>query len=179
MWLFATPWTAARQAYLSFTIFRSLLKLISIESIMSSSHLILCHPLLLLPSIFPSIRVFSSELALHIKWPKYWSFSFIINTSCESSELIFFSVWLDDLLTVQGWGQWVRSLSLECVLWHHNLKASILQCSAFFMVQLSHPYMTTGKTSLDYRLLSAKWCLCFLICCLRLSKVFFQRASVF
>ena len=110
----------------------------SIESVMLSNHLILCHPLLLLPSIFPSIRVFSSESALHIRWPKYWSFSFSISPSNEYAGLISFRIdWLD-LLAVQG--------TFESLLQHHNSKASILWHSAFFMVQLSHPYVTTGKT---------------------------------
>ena len=117
---------------------RSSLKLMSIESVMPSSHLILCRPLLLLPSIFPSIRVFSNEIVLHIRWPKYWSFSFSISPSNEYSGLISFRIdWLD-LLAVQG--------TLKCLLQHLSLKASILWWSAFFMVQLSHPYMTTGKT---------------------------------
>ena len=133
-----TPWTAACQASLSFTISQSLLKLKSIELVMPSSHLIICHPLLLLPSVFPSIRVFSSEFALHIRWPKYWSFSFSINPSNEYSGLISFRIdWLH-LLTVQG--------TVKSLLQHHSSKASILRCSAFFTVQLSHPYMTTGKT---------------------------------
>ena len=133
-----TLWTAAHQASLSFTIFWSLLKLMSIESVMPSNHLILCHPLLRLPSIFPSIRVFSSELALCIRWPKVWSFSFSLNPSSEYSGLISFKLdWLD-LLAVQG--------TLKSLLQYHSLKASILQCSAFFMVQVLHPYMTTGKT---------------------------------
>ena len=115
----------------------SLLRLISITSVMQSSHLILCHPLFLLPSIFPSIRVFSNESVLHIRWPKYWSFSFIISPSNEYSGLRPFRMdWLD-LLAVQG--------TLKSLLQHHSSKASILQCSAFFIVQLSHPYMTTGK----------------------------------
>ena len=136
--LFATPWTAARQASLSITNSRSSLKLMSIESVMPSSHLILCRPLLLLPPIPPSIRVFSNESALHIRWPKYWSFSFNISPSNEHSGLISFRMdWLD-LLVVQG--------SLKSLLQHHSSKASILWCSAFFTVQLSHPYMTTGKT---------------------------------
>ena len=136
--LFATPWTAARQASLSITNSRSLLKLMSIESVMPSNHLILCRPLLLLPSIFPSIRVFSNESALRIRWPKYWSFSFNISPSNEHSGLISFRMdWLD-LLAVQG--------TLKSLLQHHSSKASILQCSAFFIFQLSHPYMTTGKT---------------------------------
>ena len=140
--LFATPWTAARQACLSITKPRSLLKLMPIESVMPSNHLILCHPLLLLPSIFPSIRIFSNESALHIRWPKYWSFGFNNSPSNEFSGLISFRTdWLD-LLAVQG--------TLKSLLQHHSSKASILQCSAFFIVQLSHPYMTTGKNhSLD------------------------------
>ena len=124
-----TPWTAADQASLSITNSRSLPKLMAIESVMPSNHLILCHPLLLLPSIFPSIRVFSNESALRIRWPKYWSFSFSISPSSEHPGLISFRMdWLD-LLAVQG--------TLKSLLQHHNLKASILQCSAFFMVQLS------------------------------------------
>jgi len=131
------PVTAARQASLSFTISQSLLKLTSIESMMPSNHLLPCHPLLLLPSIFPSIRVFSNELALHIMWPKYWSISFSISPSNEYSGLISFRMdWLD-LLAVQG--------TLKSLLQHHSSKASILRHSAFFIVQLSHPYMTTGK----------------------------------
>ena len=134
----ATPSTTARQAFLSITNSRSLPKLTSIESVMPSNHLILCHPLLFLPSIFPSIRVFSDESALHIRWPKYWSFSFIISPSNEHSRLISFRMdWLD-LLAVQG--------THKSLLQHHSLKASILQLSALFIVQLSHPYMTTGKT---------------------------------
>ena len=129
---------AARQASLSFTISQTLLKLMSIESVMPSHHLILCHLLLFLLSIFPSIRVFSSESALHTRWPKYWSFCFSISSSNEYSGLISFRVdWLD-LLAVQG--------SLKSLLQHHSLKVSVLQCSAFFMVQLSHLYMTIGKT---------------------------------
>ena len=135
---FATPWTAAHQASLSITIFQSLPKLMSIESVMPSNHLILCHPLLLLPSIFPRIRVFSKESALRMRWPKYWSFSFSINPSNEHPGLISFTMdWLD-LLAVQG--------TLKSLLQHHSSKASILLRSAFFIVQLSHPYMTTGKT---------------------------------
>ena len=135
--LFVTPWTAARQASLSITNSQSLLKLMSIESAMPFNHLILCRPLLL-PSILPSIRVFSNESALHIRWPKYWSFSLSISTSNEYLGLISLRMdWLD-LLAVQG--------TLKSLLWHHNLKASVLQCSAFFMAQLSHPYMTTEKT---------------------------------
>ena len=136
--LFVTPWTTARQAPLSITNSRSLLKCISIESVMPSNHFILCRSLLLLPSIFPSIRVFSNESALCIRWPKYWSFSFSIRTYNEYSGLISFRMdWLD-LLAVQG--------SLKSLLQHHSSKASILQHSAFFVVQISHPYMTTGKT---------------------------------
>ena len=135
--LFATPWTTARQAFLSITSSWSLLKLMSIESVMPSTHLIFCHPLLL-PSIFPSIRVFSNESALHIRWPKYWSFSFSISPSNEHSGLISFRMdWLDHL-AVQG--------TLKSLLQHQSSKPSILRCSAFFIVQLSHPYMTTGKT---------------------------------
>ena len=133
-----TPWTAARQASLSITNSRSSPKLMSIELVMRSNHPILCRPLLLLPSIFPSIRVFSNELALRIKWPKYWSFSFNIGPSNEHPGLISFRMdWLD-LFAVQG--------TLKSLLQHHSSKASILWCSAFFTVQFSHPYMTTGKT---------------------------------
>ena len=134
----ATPWTAARQASLSITNSQSLPRLMSIESVMPSNHLILCHPLLLLPSMFPSIRVFSNESALHIRWPKYWSFSFNISPSSEHSGLISFRMdWLD-LLAVQ--------VTLKSLLQHHSSKASILWRSACFIVQLSHPYMTTGIT---------------------------------
>ena len=138
MWLFETPWTAACQASLSFTISRSLLKLMSIESVMPSNYLIFCLPLFLLPSIFPRIRVFSSESALCIRWPKYWSFSFSSSLSNEYSGLISFRIDWFDLLAVQG--------TIKSLLQHHSLKPLILWCSAFFMVQLSHPYMTTGKT---------------------------------
>ena len=137
--LFAAPWTAARQASLSITNSQSLPKLMSIESVIPSNHLILCRPLLLLPSIFPSIRVFFNESALRIRWPKYWSFSFSISPSSEYSGLISFRIPWFDLLAVQR--------TLKSLLQHHSLKASILQCSAFFMVQLSHPYMSTGKTT--------------------------------
>ena len=166
------PWTTTRQASLSITNSWSLLKLMSIESVMPSNFLILCHPLLLLPSIFPSIRVFSNELVLHIRLPKYLSFSFNISPSNEYLGLISFRmVWLD-LLAVQG--------TLKSLLQHHNSKASVFWCSAFFTVQLSHPYMTTGKTialtrwtfvgkvmSLLFNMLS------------RLVITFFQGASVF
>ena len=134
----ATPWTAACQASLSFTVSESLLKLMSIESVMPSNHLILCHPLLLLPSIFPSIRVFSNESMLLMRWPKYWSFSFSINSSNDYSGLISFRMdWLD-LLAVQ--------VTLKSLLQPHSSKASILWHLVFFMVQLSHAYVTTGKT---------------------------------
>ena len=136
--LFATPWTAAHQASLSITNFWSSLKLMFIQSVMPSNHLILCHPLFFLASIFPSMRAFSNESALHIRWPKYWSFNFSISPSNEYSGLISFRMdWLD-LLAVQG--------TLKSLLQHHSSKASIIWCSAIFMVQLSHPYMTTGKT---------------------------------
>ena len=135
--LFATPWIAARQACLSITNSRSSLRLTSIESVMPSSHLILCRPLLLLPPISPSIRVFSNESTLCMRWPKYWSFSFSIIPSKEHPGLICRMAWLD-LLAVQG--------TLKSLLQHHSSKASILQCSDSFIVPLSHPYMTTGKT---------------------------------
>ena len=135
----ATPCLAARQASLSITNSQSLLKRMSIESVMPSNHLILCHPLLLLPSVFLSIRVSSNESVLCIRWPKYWSFSFSISPSDEYSGLISFRIdWLD-LLAVQG--------THKCLLQHHSLKASILQCSVFFIVQLSHPYVITRKTT--------------------------------
>ena len=135
--LFATPWTPTHQASLSITNSQSLPKLMFIESVMPSNHLILCHSLLLPPSLFPSIRVFSNESALHIRWPKCWSFSFNISPSNEHSGLISFRMdWLD-LLAVQG--------TLKSLLQHHSSKASILWCSAFFIVQLTHPYMTTEK----------------------------------
>ena len=135
VWLFATPWNAARQASLSITNFRSLLKPMSTESVIPSNHLNFCHPLLLLPSIFPSIRVFSNETVLHIRWPKYWSFSFNISPSKEYSGLISFRMdWLD-LLAVQG--------TLKSLLQHHSSKASILWCSAFFIVQLYVPPANT------------------------------------
>ena len=136
--LFATPWAAARQASLSITNSRSLLKLMSIESVMPSNHLILCRPLLLPPSIFPSIRGFSNESALHIRWPKYWSFSFSIGPSNEYSGLISFRIDRFDFLAVQG--------TLKSLLQHHSSKASVFRHSAFSMVQLSQTYMTTGKT---------------------------------
>ena len=135
--LFATPWTSAHQASMSITNSRSLLKFMSTELVTPSNHLILCCPLLLLPSVFPSIKVFSSESVLHIRGPKYWSFSFSISLSNEYSRLISFRMdWLD-LLAVQR--------MLKSLLQHHSSKASVLRRSGFFMVQLSHPYMTTGK----------------------------------
>ena len=136
--LSVTPWTAACQASLSINNPQSLLKLVCIESVMPSNHLILCHPLLLPLSIFPSIRVFSNESVLHNRWPKYWSFSFSISPSTEYSGLISCRMDLLDLLTVHG--------TLKSFLQHHSSKVSVLQCSAFFRVQLSHPYTTTGKT---------------------------------
>ena len=138
VWLFATPWTAAQQSFLSFTNSQSLLKLMSIEMVIPSNHLILYCPLLLLPSIFPRIMIFSNESVLRIRWPKYCSFSISISPSNEYSGLISFRMdWLN-LLAVQG--------TLKSLLQYHTSKASILWCSAFFIVQLSHPYMTTGKT---------------------------------
>ena len=136
--LFVTPWTAARQASLSITNSQSLLTLMCIESVMPFNHLILCRPLLLLPSILPSIRGFSNESVLCIRWPKYWNFSFSISPSNEYSGLMFAIDWLIDLLAVQG--------TLKSPLQHLSSKASVLPHSVFFMVQLPHPYMTTGKT---------------------------------
>ena len=133
----ATLWIAEQQASLYITNFWSLLKLMSIESVMPSNHVVLCCPLLLLPSIFPSIRVFTNESAFCIRWPNYWSFSFNISPSNEHPGLISFRMDWSDLFAVQG--------TLKSLLQHHNSKASILQCLAFFIVQLSHPYMTTGK----------------------------------
>ena len=144
VWLFATQWTSAHQAYLSITNCQSLPKPMSIGSVMPSNHLILCCPLFLLPSIFPSIRVFSNESPLHIMWPKYWNFSFNISPSNEHPGLISFRMdWLD-LLAIQG--------TFKSLLQHRSSKPSNLWCSAFFIVQVSHPYMTTGKTKAsDYR----------------------------
>ena len=136
--LFAIPWTAARQAFLFIANFRSLLKLMSIESVMPSNHLILCRPLLLLPSIFSNIRIFSNESALHIKWAKYWNFSYDISPSKNIQGLISFTMGWLGLLAVQG--------TLKSLLQQHRSKASILGCSAFFIVQVSHPYVTIGKT---------------------------------
>ena len=153
------PWTVVCQASLSFTVSQSLLKPMSIESVMPSSHLILCRPLLL-PSIIPSTRVFSNESALHIKWPKYWSFS--ISPSSEYSGLISFRIDWFDLFAVQG--------TLKSLLQHHNSKASVLRCSALFMVQLLYPYMTTEKTiALSRWTFVGKAETFFLICCLGLS----------
>ena len=145
------PWTAARQASLSITNPWSFLKLMSIGSVMPSNHLILCRLLLLLPSIFPSVRVFSNESVLHIRWPKYWSFSFNISPSNEPPGLISFRIDWFDHLAVQR--------TLKSLLQHHSWKASILWCSVFFMVQLSHPYMTTGKT-----IALTRWTWIFIIC---------------
>ena len=157
--LFVTPWITACQASLPITNSQTLLKLMSFKSVMPSSHLILCCPLLLLPPILPSIRVFSNESALRIRWPKYWNFSFSISPSNEHAGLISFRMdWLD-LLAVQG--------TLKSLLQHHSLKASILRHLAFFTVQHSHPYMTTGKTiALTRQTFVGKVNLCFLICCL-------------
>ena len=160
--LFATPWIATHQTSLSITNSWSLLKLMFTELVMPSNHLILYCPLLLLPLIFPRIRVFSNESALRIRWPKYWSFSFSISPSNEYTWLISFRIdWLD-LLAVQG--------TLKILFQHHSSKASILQWSAFFMVELSHPYTTTGKTiALTRRTFVSKVMFLFLICCLGLS----------
>ena len=136
--LFVTPWTAAHQASLFITNSWGLLKLMFIESVMSPNHLILCLPLLFLPPIPPSIKVFSNESVLPIRWPKYWSFSFSISPSNEYSGLISFRIDWFNLLVLQG--------TLKCLLQHLSSKAPVLRCSAFFVVQLSHPYMTTGKT---------------------------------
>jgi len=137
LWL-CDPMDCSTSGFLSITNSRSLRKFMSIESLMPSNHLILCHPLLLLPSIFPSIRVFSNESVLHIRWPKYWSFSLSISPSSEYSGLISFRIDWFDLLAVHG--------TLKSLLQHHSSKASILWYWAFFIVQRSHPYMTTGKT---------------------------------
>ena len=159
VWLFVTPWTAAHQASLSFTTSWIFLKLMSIGSLMPSNHLILCRPLLLVPSIFFSIRAVSHESVLHIRWPKYWSFSINISPSNEYSGLISYRMdWLD-LLVVQG--------TLKSLLQHNSSKASILRCSAFFIVQLSHPYMTTGKTiALTRQTFVGRVMSLLLICCL-------------
>ena len=167
--LFATMWTATGQASLSFNISWSLCKLMSIESVMPSNHLIFCNPLLLLPSIFPNIRIFANGLALQIRWPKYWSFSFSIRPSNEYSGLISFGMDWFDLLAVQG--------ILKSLLQHHNLKALILWRSAFFMVQLSHPYMTTGKTiSLTLQIFVGKVMSLFFNMLSRFGIAFFPRS---
>ena len=149
---FATPWTSAHQASLSVTVSWSLFKPMSIESVMPSNHLIFCHPLLLLPSIFPSIRVFFNQLALPIRWPNQWRFSFI-SPSNEYSGLISFSIDEFDLLALQQ--------TLKILLQHHSLEETILQCSAFFIVKLSHPYMTTGKT---IACIQTHICVCVCVC---------------
>ena len=155
----ATPWSAAHQASLSITNIWSLLKFMSVELVMPFNHLILCCALLLLLSIFPSIKVFSNKSVLCIRWPKYQSFSFNISPSNEYSRLISFRMNGLDLLAVQG--------TLKSFLQHHSSKASILQHSAFFFIQLSHPYMTTGKTiALTTWTFVAKLYFCFLLCCL-------------
>ena len=157
--LFMTPWTTAHQASLSFTISQSLLKLMSIESVMPSNHLILWYPLLLLLSIFPTIRVFSNESLLHIRWPKCWSFSFSISPSNEYSGMTYFRVDWFDLLAVQG--------TLKSFLHNHSSKATILRCSAFLMVQLLYPCMTIGKTiALTRWTFVGKVMALVLICCL-------------
>ena len=167
-----TPRTAAHKASLSITNSQSLLNLMSIESVMPSNHLILCRPLLLPPSVFTSIRVFSNESVLCIRWPKYWSLSFSVSPSKEYPGLIFFRMdWLD-LLAVQG--------TLKSLLQHHSSKASILQCSAFFTVQLSHPYMTTTKTiALTRRTFVGKVMSLLFNMLSRLVTPFFQGVSVF
>ena len=175
VWLLATPWTVARQSSLSINNSQSLFKLMSIESVMPSNHLILCHPLLLLPSIFPTIRVFSIESVLCIRWLKYWSFNLSISPSNEHPGLISFRMdWLD-LLTVQG--------TLKSLLQHHRSKASILWCSSFFIVQLSHPYMTTGKTTVLTRWASVGKLISLLFNmlsrCVKVFFFFFQRVSIF
>ena len=165
-----TLWITAHQASLSFTNSRSLFRLMSIESVTPSNHLILCHPLLLLPSVFPCTSIFSNESVLHIRWPKYWSFS--ISPSNEYSGLISFRMdWLD-LLAVQG--------TLKGLLQHHSSEASILQCSAFFIVQLSHSCITTGKTiALTIEASVSKLMSLLFNSCLCLSYLSFQGATVF
>ena len=150
--LLATQWTASHQASLSITDSRSLLKLMSVESVMSSNHLIFCCPPFFLPLIFPSIKVFSNKSVLLIRWPEYWNFSFTINPSNEYSGLISFRIDWFDLLEVQG--------TLKILLQHHSPKTSIIQWSVFFMVQLSHPYMTTGKTIILTRWISVYCAYC-------------------
>ena len=159
VWLYVATWTAEHQLSLSFTVSWIFLKLMSIESLMPYKHLILCHPLLLLPSIFVCTKAFSSGSVLHIRRLKYWSFSFSVGLSNEYSALISFRIDWFDLLAVQG--------TLKSLLQHHSSKAWILLCSTFFIVQLSHPYMTTGKAiDLTMWTFVTEWCLCFIICCL-------------
>ena len=167
-----TPWTAACQASLSCTVSQILLKLMSIESMMPSNHLVLSHPLLIMPSIYLRFKVFSNESALPIRWPKYWSFSFSISSSNEYLGLISFRIdWLD-LLAVLG--------TITSLLQHYSSKASILQCSVFFTVQLSHPYMTTGKTKvLTVQSFVSQVMSLFFNMLSRFALIFFQRASVF
>ena len=170
--LFVTPWTTACEASLSIINYQSLLRFMSIESVMPSNHLILCQPLLLLPSIFPSIRVFSNESVLHIRWPQYWSFSFSISPSNEYSRLISFRMDCLDLLAVQG--------TLKSLLQHHSSKASVLQHSDSFIVQFSHPSMTTGKTiALSRQIFIGKVMSLFFNMLSRLVIAFLQGASVF
>ena len=170
--LFATPWTAAHQASLSLTIFRSLLKFMSIALVMQYSHLILWRPLLLLSSIFPSIRDFSNESAVWIRWPKYWSFSFSIGPSNKYSQLTSLKIDWFDLRPVQG--------TLRSLLQHHSSKASILRRSTFFVVQLSQSYLTTGNTTaLTTRTFASRVCLCFSTHCLGLSQLSCQGANIF
>ena len=172
VWLSETPWTAAYQASLAITNSWSLVKPMSIESVMLSNHLILCCPLLLLPSVFPRIRVFSNGSVLHIRWPKYWSFSFSISSSNEYSGLVSFRIDWFDLLAVEG--------TLKSHLQHHSSKASIIQHSAFTVVQLSHPYMTTGDTvGLAMQTFVGKVMALLFNAQSRFAKRFFQAASVF
>ena len=172
VWFFATPWITACQATLSITNSQSSPKPVSIESVIPANHLILCLPLLPLPSVFPSIRVFSNESALRIRWPKYWSFSFNISPSNEHPGLISFRMDGLNLLAVQG--------TLKSLLQHHSSKASILRCSTFFTVQLSHPYMTTGKTiALTRRTFVGKVICLLWMCYLGWSQLSFQGLSVF
>ena len=169
VWLFGIPWTAAHKASLSFTIFQSLLKIMSTESVRPSNHHILCCHLLLLQSIFPSTRVFSNESALWIRWPNYWSFS--ISPSNEYSGLISFRIDWFDLLADQG--------TLNSLIQQHSSKPSIFQYSTFLMVQLSHLCITTWKTTALTITSRAKWCFCFLINCLGLWQLSFQEATIF
>ena len=170
--LLVTPWIATCQASLFIISPGVLLKLMPIESVMPSKHLILYHPLLLPPSIFPRIRVFSNQPVLPIRWPKYWCFNFNISPSNEYSGLISFRIDWFNLPAVQG--------TLKSLLQHHSSKASIIQCSAFFIVQISHPYMTTGKTiALTTQTLVGKVMSHFLICCLGWSQFYFQGARIF